>query len=263
VELFNNLKKIVLVVEYNGKRYCGFQWQKGQPTVQAELEKAIHKLTGERRRVVSACRTDTGVHALGQVVTFWTGSKLPCRKVVSGLNHYLPADISVRGAATVSKDFNVMKDAVRREYRYLILNSSTRSPLLDDFSYHVSTKLDLGLMSRAARMLKGEHDFASFVTAWDREKSTVRHIYETIFKKEGNLIAFHVVANSFLTHQIRNIVGTLVRVGTGKTGVDEFKRILERKKLSLAGPTAPAHGLCLMKVTYGDNSEFKYENLCA
>jgi tRNA pseudouridine38-40 synthase len=262
VELFNNLRKIVLVVEYNGGNYHGFQWQTGQPTVQDELEKAVRKLTGENRRIVAACRTDTGVHALGQVVSFRTGSKLAPQKFLTGLNHYLPGDIAVKRAGAVSPRFNVMKEAVRREYRYQILNCKTRSPLACDFYYVVHSELDSALMDAASKLLIGEHDFASFVTAWDRQESTVRRIYEAGVTRKGEEVTFEVIANSFLTHQVRNIVGTLIRVGTRKTGVEEFKNILESKQLSLAGPTAPAHGLCLIKVIYADNSEFKYENLC-
>jgi tRNA pseudouridine38-40 synthase len=262
VEHLNNLIKIVLVIEYDGKRYFGFQWQKGQPTIQAELEKAITKLTGENRRVVAACRTDTGVHALGQVVSFRIASKLPPCKFISGLNHYLPDDIAVKQAGKVPHTFNVMKHAVRREYIYRILNRHSRPALLNDYYYHVRAELDTALMEKAAGLLVGEHDFASFVTDWTREESTVRRIYEAVVKKHGEKVTFHVAANSFLTHQVRNIVGTLIRVGTGKMGVEEFKDILKSKKLSLAGPTAPAHGLYLMKVIYPDNVEFKYENLC-
>jgi len=262
VEFFNNLRKIVLAVEYNGKRYYGFQWQKGCPTVQDELEKAVLNLTGESRRVSAACRTDTGVHARGQVVSFWMDSVLPQRTFTSGLNHYLPVDIAVSGAAAVSDRFNVMKDAVSREYRYQIMNRRPRMALENDMCYHVMAGLDAGLMDRAAGLLIGEHDFASFVTGWDRRESTVRRVYDAGVEREGERVAFHVRAKSFLPHQVRNIVGTLVRVGTGKITIEEFKNILETKKLSLAGPTAPAHGLCLMKVIYADNSEFKYENLC-
>ncbi len=262
MKLFNNIEKIVLVVEYNGKHYHGFQWQKGVPTVQDELEKAICKLTGENRRVLAACRTDAGVHASGQVVSFRTGSGFPPKAFIGGLNHYLPEDISVRGAGIVSERFNVMKDAVRREYRYRIMNRRTRSPLFRDYYYIVEAELDIGLMDEASKLLIGEHDFASFVTAWDRDGGTVRHIYDAGVTREGEVVTFQVVANAFLTHQVRNIVGTLIRIGTGKIGIEEFKSILELKKLSLAGPTAPAHGLCLMKVIYADCSEFKYENLC-
>jgi tRNA pseudouridine38-40 synthase len=262
VELFNKLRNIVLAVEYNGGRYFGFQWQKDRPTIQDELEMAILKLIGEERRVTAACRTDSGVHARGQVVSFRTDTVLPDKAFVSGLNHFLPKDISVLRAGTVSAGFNVMKDAVSREYRYLILNRRPRASLGNDMYYHVAAELDAGQMDLASKLLIGEHDFASFVTDWDREQSTVRMIYDTGVQREGEEIAFHVRAKSFLTHQVRNMVGTLVRVGTGKMGIEEFRNILEMKKLSLAGPTAPAHGLCLMKVIYKDNSEFKYENLC-
>jgi tRNA pseudouridine38-40 synthase len=262
VELFNNLRKIVLAVEYDGRRYYGFQWQKGRPTVQDELEKAVFSLTGESRRVSAACRTDAGVHARGQVVSFWMDSVLPPRKFVSGLNHYLPEDIAVAGAAAVSDRFNVMKDAASREYRYQIMNRRPRVALGNDMCYHVMTELDAGLMDRAAGLLIGERDFASFVTGWDRQESTVRRIYDAGVAREGEKVTFHVRAKSFLPHQVRNFVGTLVRVGTGKMTIEEFNNILEMKTLSLAGSTAPAHGLCLMKVIYEDNSEFKYENLC-
>ncbi len=262
MEIFNKLRKVVLVVEYDGGRYFGFQWQKDQPTIQDELEKAILKLTNEERRVIAACRTDTGVHARGQVVSFRTGSAWPVKVFVSGLNHYLPRDISVLKAGAVSGRFNVMKDAVSREYRYQILNRRSRASLGNDIYYHVATELDAGRMDLASKLLIGEHDFASFVTEWDREESTVRTIYDAGVKREGEVVAFSVRAKSFLTHQVRNMVGTLVRVGTGKMGIEEFESIFEMKKLSLAGPTAPAHGLCLIKVIYADNSEFKYENLC-
>jgi tRNA pseudouridine38-40 synthase len=261
VEHLNNLIKVVLVIEYSGKRYFGFQWQNGRPTVQAELEKAITKLTGENRRVVAACRTDTGVHALGQVVSFRTASDLPLEKFLGGLNHYLPDDIIVKQAGRVPESFNVMKTAVRREYIYKILNRQARPALLNDYYYHVRANLDTELMDEAASLLVGEHDFASFVTDCTRE-NTIRKIYEARVERAGEHVTFKVAANAFLTHQVRNIVGTLIKVGKGKMGVDAFKNILESKKLSLAGPTAPAHGLYLMKVIYPDNVEFKYENLC-
>lgn len=260
--LFNNLTKIVLVIEYNGKGYYGFQWQKGLPTVQGDLEKAIYKLTGERRRVIAACRTDTGVHAKGQVASFRTNSKLPPQTFIKGLNHYLPEDIAVTRAGRVSEKFNVRKDAIKREYEYFILNRKSRSPLACDFSFLLSGELNIEDMNVACNLLVGKHDFASFVTSWDRKERTVRHIYEAEVNKQGDFVKFRVLANSFLTHQVRNTVGTLVRVGTGKIDVEDFKNILEAKKLSLAGPAAPARGLRLKRVIYADSSEFKYENLC-
>jgi tRNA pseudouridine38-40 synthase len=263
VELFNNIKKIVLVVEYNGRRYNGFQWQKSVPTVQDELEKAIFKLTGERRRVIAACRTDTGVHARGQVVSFRTESGLMPPVFTRGLNHYLPGDIGITGALAVSERFNVRKDAARREYRYYIWNRRSRSPLEADYSFHVAGKLNIDAMDRAGRLLIGRHDFASFATAWDRKESTVREVFESGVTAENGKVIYRIVAGSFLTHQVRNTAGALLRVGTGKMQIEEFKQVLEAKKVSLAGPAAPAHGLCLIRVIYPEDSEFKYENLCA
>jgi tRNA pseudouridine38-40 synthase len=161
----------------------------------------------------------------------------------------------------VSLKFNVMKDVASREYLYRILNRRSR-PALDCGRYfHVVPRLNEKVMERAAKLLIGEHDFASFVTAWDRPGGTVRRIFEAAVARDGDEVAFRIRANAFLTHQVRNIVGTLVKVGTGKITIEDFNKILEMKKLSLAGPTAPAQGLCLMKVIYTDNSEFKYENL--
>lgn len=261
--LFNNINKIVLVVEYNGRQYCGFQWQKGAPTIQSELEKAILKLTGEQRRVIAACRTDTGVHARGQVVSFRTESRLPPKTFTRGLNHYLPEDIAIAGACSVSEKFNVRKDAARREYRYYILNRPSRSPLAEEQAFHVAEKLNIDLMDRAAGLLVGKHDLISFATAWDRQESTVRQVFESGVTAENGKIVFKIVAGSFLTHQVRNTVGTLLRVGTGRMDIKEFKGILEARKVSTAGPAAPAHGLCLIQVVYPEGSEFKYENLCA
>jgi tRNA pseudouridine38-40 synthase len=261
--LFNNLKKVVLVIEYKGERYYGFQWQKASPTIQDELEKAIQKLTAESVKVIAACRTDRGVHAKGQVVSLRTCSELLPQTFIRGLNHYLPDDISVIMAGFVSDRFNVRKEALKREYEYRILNRQSRSPLAADFSFLVPYKLNIEKMNTASSLLIGEHDFASFVTSWEKkERSTVRRVYEASLIREDNMVIFHIMANSFLTHQVRNTVGILIQVGSGKISIEEFKNILEAKRLSLAGPAAPAKGLCLTRVIYPEDSEFKYENLC-
>ncbi|MFH1015707.1 MAG: tRNA pseudouridine(38-40) synthase TruA [Chloroflexota bacterium] len=245
------ITKIVLVLEYEGTNYYGFQWQANQPTIQAELEKAIWKLTGERRRVISASRTDAGVHAEGQVVSFRTESGLLTRSFVKGLNFYLPADIAVRAAYRASESFNVRRDAVSREYHYYILNRPTRGALKRGFAYLVSDKLDIDSMNGAAQALNGKHNFASFITSLELNiKTTEREIHKAEFKRDGDLVTFEMVANSFLPHQVRNTVGALLRVGMGRMTAGEFKEIIEAKKPGLAGPTVPAHGLCLMRVNY-------------
>ena len=250
MKLFNIFNKIVLVVEYDGRNYYGFQWQANLPTIQSELEGAIRKVTGESIRVIAASRTDAGVHARGQVVSFRTRSVLPPQTFVRALNYYLPRDIAVKGACKVDMDFNVRRDAMSREYDYYILNSSTRSPLFEGFAYFVPGKLNIKAMNKACKFLKGEHDFASFATALGELRSTVRTVYSARVTKDEDLVTYHMTANSFLPHQVRNTVGLLVRVGLGKVELDEFSKILEAKALSMAGPTAPPYGLCLTKVNY-------------
>ncbi len=255
MKLFNSFSKVVLIVEYDGRNYYGFQWQTNLPTIQAELERAIRRLTGENSRVIGASRTDTGVHARGQVVSFRTKSALSPQTFVKALNYYLPKDIAVKDVYKVNVNFDVRRDAVSREYDYYILNSSTRSPLLEGFAYFVPKKLNVRAMNKACKFLKGEHDFASFVTALGKPRSTMRTVYEARVAKKGDLVAYHMTANSFLPHQVRNTVGLLVRVGLDKVGLEEFRQILEAKTLGLAGPTAPPCGLCLTRVNYPSNLE--------
>jgi tRNA pseudouridine38-40 synthase len=257
VELFNKFNKIVLVVEYDGRHYHGFQWQANLPTIQAELERAIQKLTGEVSRVIAASRTDAGVHARGQVVSFRTKSALSPQTFVRALNHYLPGDIAVKGACRVNVDFNVRRDALSREYDYYILNSSTRSPLAEGFAYFVPKELDIEIMNSACQFLEGEHDFASFATSLGKLRSTVRAVHKAEVTREENLVTFHVAADSFLPHQVRNTVGLLVSVGLGKVGLEQFQQIMKARTLGLAGPTAPAFGLCLTKVNYAGSLELE------
>ena len=243
--------KIVLIVEYDGTRYHGFQLQANLPTIQRELEKALWELTGETTRVLAASRTDAGVHAKGQVVSFRTRSSHSLETFIKALNYYLPKDIAVKAAHRVEDSFNVRRHAVSREYNYCILNSLTRSPLRERFYYLVTGQLDIDAMNQACQVLIGEHDFASFVNNKEvAAKSTVRKVYRAEMRKDGELAVFNIVANSFLMHQVRNTVGTLIRVGLGKMSGDEFYSILEAKKPGLAWPTAPARGLCLMQVNY-------------
>ncbi len=252
----------MLVVEYDGRRYCGFQWQTGLPTIQAELELAIYKLTGEKSRISGASRTDAGVHARGQVVSFHTTSVLPPQTITRALNYYLPADIAIRSACSVTDTFSVRRDAVSRYYEYILINSAVRSPLAEGFAHQVPGKLNMSRMNKVCTLLKGKHDFASFAAALKPFKRTIRTVYEAKFIRKGERICFHMIADSFLPHQVRNTVGLLIRIGLGKVGVDEFRRIMEARELGLAGPTAPPCGLYLMKVNYPENVEIYNENLC-
>jgi len=264
--------QVVLVVEYDGTRYHGFQWQAGLPTIQAELEQAIKKLCGQSSRVAAASRTDAGVHAKGQVVSFWAKSTLSTMTLVKALNYYLPGDIAVKEAYRVSSDFNVRRDALSREYCYYILNSTTRSPFSKMFALFMPKMLDIEAMSKACQLMQGEHDFISFATSLDDIRSTVRNVYEAkintltypLPSRERNkerVVIFHIEANSFLPHQVRNTVGLLLRLGLGKIGVGDFYDIMEARSLGLASPTAPARGLWLTKVNYSKLLGGKGENL--
>ena len=247
---------MVSIIEYDGTHYCGFQLQAGVPTIQEEIEKALRKLTGEQSRVMAASRTDTGVHAKGQAVSFRTKSSLPPQTFINGLNYYLPGDIAVKAAYRVGDSFNVRHDALSREYNYYILNSQTRSPMREGFSYLVASPLNIEAINQACQALIGEHDFASFATCdGARIKNTVRTVYRAEVEKDGELAIFKMVANSFLPHQVRNTIGALIRVGLGKMGVDEFLSITEAKTPGLAKPTAPACGLCLMRINYPEPFE--------
>jgi tRNA pseudouridine38-40 synthase len=249
-------------MEYDGTRYHGFQWQDGQPSIQGEVEKALTRLTGERRRVMSASRTDAGVHAKGQVVSFRTGSALATGQFVSGLNHYLPKDIAVKAAYRINDQFNVQREAISREYSYYILNRPTRSPMRNGFSYQLSGELDVETMNRACAALVGEHDFASFAARNGTvDKSTVKRVFRAVVEREGEMVVFNISANSFLMHQVRNTIGALIKVGQGKMSLDEFNDILEAREPALAGPTAPACGLCLNRVNYPEPLESYDENL--
>jgi tRNA pseudouridine38-40 synthase len=242
--------KFVLLIEYDGTQYYGFQWQVGLPTIQNELEQAIRRLCGQSSRVMAASRTDTGVHAKGQVVSFWAESTLDTMTLVKALNHYLPGDIAVKAAYRVGDDFNIRRDALSREYHYYILNRKTRSPFSRRFALFVPKMLDMQPMNEACQLISGQHDFASFASSLEGSKSTLRNVYEAGMKKRGDFAVFRVVANSFLPHQVRSTVGLLIRLGLGKMGIADFRDIMEARILGLAGPLSPACGLYLMKVNY-------------
>ncbi|NWF77152.1 MAG: tRNA pseudouridine(38-40) synthase TruA [Chloroflexi bacterium] len=239
-----------MLIEYDGTRYHGFQWQVGLPTVQDELEQAIKRFCGQSSRVIAASRTDAGVHAKGQVVSFWAKSTLDTMTLVRALNYYLPSDIAVKAAYRVSDDFNVRRDALSREYHYYILSSDTRSPFSQRFALWVPKMLDIEAMNEACQLIQGEHDFASFASSVDDSKSTLRNVYEAGIEKKGDFVVFRIVANSFLPHQVRSTVGLLIRLGLGKISIEDFRDIMEAKSLGLAGPLSPACGLCLKKVNY-------------
>ena len=237
-------------MEYDGTRYHGFQVQKNVPTVQGEIERALVRLMGERVRIASASRTDQGVHARGQVVAFRTSSPHAPEVFIRALNHYLPEDIAVVDAMAVRDAFDVRRHAVSREYLYNVLNRATASPLARRNACFVPKTLDLEAMNEACQALLGTHDFASFASALEAGKNTVRTVHRAEVTREDDLVAFCMVASSFLPHQVRNTMGALVKVGLGKSSTGEFRHTMAECRPGAAGPAFPPHGLCLTKVNY-------------
>jgi tRNA pseudouridine38-40 synthase len=246
-------QKLMAVAEYDGTDYLGFQLQARGRTVQGEIERTLAAVTREEVRIIGAGRTDSGVHAQGQVIAFSTAWRHPVEELQRALNAVLPADIAVRELRPVAKGFHPRFDAVSREYRYTIFNQPLRSPLTRRFAYHFPRPLDVAAMNEAAGVLVGSHDFAAFGRA-PQGDNTVREVYRAQWTSEEPFVYFDVVANAFLYRMVRNLVGTLLLVGTGELSPAGFEEILRSADRSRAGQVAPAHGLCLMKVNYSEDS---------
>lgn len=248
------MRNIKLVLEYNGSTFFGFQKQPGKPTIQEALEKSLSVFFRRKMKIVAASgRTDTGVHAEGQVVNFRTSSGEELRRIQRGLNALLPAPVVVKEIKEVPSDFHARYDIRSKVYEYRIWNHPYRSPLAAGCAYHVPYHLDLPAMRRAARYFPGRHDFRSFTSPSamkNKSASCVRTIKQFQIKKQGHLILCRVEADGFLYHMIRNMVGTLFEVGRGKRSPSDIPLILKAKDRRRAGMTAPAEGLTLIKVIY-------------
>jgi tRNA pseudouridine38-40 synthase len=242
-------------MEYDGTRYHGSQYQTNAPTIQGETEHALERLTGEKVRIALASRTDAGVHAKGQVVSFKTNSTFAPKTWVRALNHYLPPDIAIKAAYYAEDDFDVRRHAWSREYRYSILNTSAPSPLMRRYTCFVSHPLDTEDMDRACQELVGEHDFASFSGMIHGQAR--RRVYRAEVSHQDNLVIFDIEASSFLPHQVRNTVGGLIRVGLGKLEVESFWALAQSGRPGAVGPAAPTQGLCLTKINYHDFPPFE------
>jgi len=237
------------VVEYDGTDYHGFQVQAGQCSVQGVLEEALGRVTGQRTRIVGAGRTDAGVHARGQVIAFgvrWRHSVVDLHRA---MNAVLPEDVALLSLQVVSEEFHPRYSAQSRCYRYTVLNQPLRSPLSRRWALYVPTPLDVNLMNQAAAGLVGEHDFATFGQP-PQGQNTVRRVLRAGWAGEGSFFHFDIEANAFLQRMVRSLVGTLLQVGGGRLFLEEFYRRMEACDRSLAGPTVPPQGLCLMAVNY-------------
>jgi tRNA pseudouridine38-40 synthase len=236
-------------VEYDGSDFYGFQVQAEERTVQGEIERALEAVSGVKTRVVGAGRTDRGVHARGQVVSFTTVWRHELPDLHRALNAVLADDVSILEMDLASEGFHPRFSALRRAYRYTILNRRWRSPLERRAAWQVEQKLDLDRMARASQSLIGTHDFATFGQSPQGE-NTVRTVLRAEWQAQGSRLWFDIEANAFLYRMVRSIAGTLVLVGWGQVSSQEFESFLLARDRSLIRQVAPAHGLCLMRVDY-------------
>ncbi len=244
------MRTLAVVIEYDGTDFAGFQIQRGQRTVQAELCRAVHRITGEAVPVIGASRTDAGAHATGQVVHFRTTCRIPVERVPAALNSVLPRDVAARRAWEAEEGFHARYSARSRVYRYTIWNHPVRSALLERYAYRVSAPLDIEAMRVAAGYLKGTHDFAAFASEVGRYRNTVREVYSVELGARFPLVWLRIEANGFLQGMVRAIVGTLIEIGLGKRAPDTMPLLLQGARREEAGYNVPAHGLCLVRVNY-------------
>ncbi len=244
---------VKLTLEYDGTRYVGWQVQPNGPSIQAEVERALAELTKTPRRVTAAGRTDAGVHALGQVASFPEERPLPISAYVKGMNALLAEDVAVRAASIEPDGFDARRSALGKRYRYVVENFESRAPLTRLRAWQVFAPLDVAAMREAARHLVGRHDFAAFQAADCASDHAVRDVRRLdVVGQAGGRIEVVVEATAFVKHMVRNIVGTLVEVGLGRRDAASIPALLAGRDRTRAGPTAPAQGLCLDEVYYGD-----------
>ncbi len=248
------MRNMKMIVAYVGTRYAGWQVQPGRPTIQGVLEDRIGRMLREPVRLAGAGRTDSGVHARGQVANFQTASRIPAAGLVRGLNALLPEDIAVMRAEDAPASFHARADARGKEYRYRIARAEVVSPFEAPFVAAVRGSLDAGAMRAAARHFLGAHDFTSFCPVASPIEDKVRTLSVSEVTEEEGLVGYRVVGDGFLRHMVRTLVGTLLMVGRGRLDAAAIPRIMAARDRRLAGPVAPARGLVLEQVFYGEGS---------
>ena len=244
--------KIALGVEYDGKQYFGWQKQDKVASVQAELERAISTVSNEDISIFCAGRTDSGVHATGQVIHFETTANRPEKAWSFGVNANLPDDIAVRWAKVVDDDFHARFSATARRYRYILYCNKLRSAILPQGVTHCYLELDHQLMHQAGQALLGENDFSSFRAAQCQSNTPWRNVHHLNVSRLGQYIIVDIQANAFVHHMVRNIVGCLIEVGCGNQPVEWLAWLLAQQDRTLAAPTAKPEGLYLVNVLYPD-----------
>ena len=248
-------RNIALTVAYDGTNYNGFQWQSPpRVAVQNVLEERLEKIFGDKIELAAAGRTDAGVHALGQVVNFFTDGRIDVDKIPIAASCVLPSDIVVRKAREVDKDFSALHSAKSKIYFYRILRGAASNPFVNRFAWHIFRPLDVEAMREALSLLVGTHDYSSFKAASNVQRNPIRTIYAAELFDEnlfgGDCLTIKLHASGFLYHMARNIVALTIAAGRGRITLDEFKEIFDARDRSLVPATAPACGLCLQEVFY-------------
>ena len=261
------MRRIKLVVSYDGTAYCGWQLQPNGVTIEEVLNKALSSLLKEEIQVIGASRTDSGVHAMGNVAVFDTESRIPGDKICFALNQRLPDDVRIQASEEVPLTFHPRKANCVKTYEYKILNRKIDMPLQRLYSHFCYFNLDLEKMQKAASYLIGEHDFKSFCTVRTQAEETVRTIYSLTVTKADDLITIRISGSGFLYNMVRIIAGTLMKVGMGVWPPEHVKEILEARDRKEAGETAPARGLTMVGIEYekepaltvtGENEHWSY-----
>ena len=248
-------RNIVLILEYDGTHYHGWQRQADAATIQQTLEEALERLIGEAAALIGSGRTDAGVHARGQVANFRTTSAIPLTAFHKGLNSMLPRDIAVLSATEAAPEFHARKSARAKTYEYRILNRGNRSPLARHYAWWIAPRLDLAAMAGAAVDLTGEHDFTAFRASGSDNINPVRRVLAASWREgPGGWLTFTITATGFLRGMVRSLVGTMAEVGRGKAPPTILAELLESGARHLAGPTAPPQGLYLVEVFYGEEA---------
>ncbi|MBW8038424.1 MAG: tRNA pseudouridine(38-40) synthase TruA [Planctomycetes bacterium] len=244
------VRNIKLTILYDGSEYHGWQIQPGLRTIQGTLTEVIQDLIGGEVRVFGASRTDAGVSALGQVALVQIDTLIPVENLARVITHRLPPEIAVAQAVEVPRDFSLTGAAKSKLYRYTFFTGPLRPVLQIRHCWHLPTTLDIAAMAQAAAMLVGKKDFKSFAAAADKRQTSVRTIFRCDVSQSDDWVYIDVEGDSFLYNMVRNIVGTLVEVGSGRWKPEKINEILDAKDRTAAGPIAPAGGLCLMHIKY-------------
>lgn len=245
------MKRVGLTISYDGTNYVGWQVQKNGLAVEEVINRCLRDLTGEEITIIGASRTDSGVHAKGNVAVFDTESRIPAEKFSFALNQRLPSDIRIQKSCLLPDDFHPRyQDQIIKTYEYCIENSRIEMPMYRFYSHHVLMPLDIEAMKKAATYIIGEHDFKSFCSMHTQVQTTVRTVYELNIRKDEDLIRIRITGNGFLYNMVRIIVGTLIKVGLHVYEPEHVKEIIEARDRKQAGPKVPAKGLTLVEIKY-------------